>query len=89
MVRGRFRMFEHDHYFEEVRPGSTRMRDVLVFQSRLGPLGWVVDVVVMSRYLKHLLVQRNEVIKAAAEAHLRVHNSESAAQQSVEPDEGS
>lgn len=67
MVRGRFLIFEHDHYFEEVEPGLTMMRDVLHFRSPLGPLGRLVDWAVMVSYLRRLLEARNEVIRKAAE----------------------
>jgi ligand-binding SRPBCC domain-containing protein len=67
MVRGRFRTFEHDHYFTE-RGGETRMRDVIEFASPLGWIGRLVDVAFLSRYLHRLIVERNRVIKEAAEA---------------------
>ena len=67
MVKGRFKRFEHDHLFEEVN-GLTAMRDVIVFQSPLGPLGRLVDALILSSYLEKLIGQRNQVIKAAAES---------------------
>jgi ligand-binding SRPBCC domain-containing protein len=66
MIRGRFKRFEHDHYFEE-SSGGTTMRDVVVFESPLGPIGRVVDALVLSWYLKRLITRRNQEIKAAAE----------------------
>jgi ligand-binding SRPBCC domain-containing protein len=68
MTHGRFRSFEHDHFFEPVGGGRTRMRDVLVFRSPLGPLGWLVDRLLLSRYLRRLLESRAAVVRAAAEA---------------------
>ena len=68
MVRGRFRRFEHDHVFEDAGGGVTVMRDVLTFESPLGPLGWLVDRLVLERYLKRLLTTRNEVVRNHAEA---------------------
>lgn len=65
-VEGRFARFEHDHFFDEVEAG-TEMRDVLAFESPLGPLGKVVDWLVLGRYLERLINERNEVIRAAAE----------------------
>lgn len=67
MVRGRFRLFEHDHHFDVV-PGGTRMRDAIVFASPFGPVGRLVDLLFMARYLRKLIEQRNEVIRQAAEA---------------------
>ena len=66
MVRGRFVAFEHDHFFEPTGQG-TRMRDVVEFASPLGPLGRVVDRLLLGRYLERLLRRRNEGIKREAE----------------------
>ncbi len=66
MVRGAFRSFAHDHFFEP-RESGTLMRDVLDFQSPLGPLGRIVDALFLSRYLRALLLQRQQIVKAAAE----------------------
>jgi ligand-binding SRPBCC domain-containing protein len=67
MVRGRFKRFEHDHYFVESE-GRTILRDVIEFASPLGPIGRVVDAIFISRYLRKLIVLRNRAIKEAAEA---------------------
>ena len=66
MVRGAFKSFVHDHFFEPVG-ASTRMRDVLAFRSPLGPLGWIVDRICMSQYLHNLLLDRQRAVKVAAE----------------------
>jgi ligand-binding SRPBCC domain-containing protein len=66
MIKGAFHSFVHDHYFEP-GPDGTIMKDVLTFQSPLGPLGALVDRLVMSRYLRNLLTKRNEILKAVIE----------------------
>ena len=66
MVRGAFKSFVHDHYFEE-HEGVTVMRDALVFASPLGLLGRAVDRVFMSRYLTRLLQTRSDAVRLAAE----------------------
>jgi len=66
MVRGAFKSFVHDHYFED-RGDVTAMRDVLRFESPFGVLGRIVDRVFMARYLGRLLTARNEAVKKAAE----------------------
>ena len=43
------------------------MQDLVVFRSPLGPLGAVVDRLVLTGYLTRLLSSRNLVIKRAAE----------------------
>jgi ligand-binding SRPBCC domain-containing protein len=68
MVRGRFRSFEHDHFFVESEPGVTVMKDVIDFASPMGPLGAIVDALFMRAYLRGLIEVRNAVIKEAAES---------------------
>jgi ligand-binding SRPBCC domain-containing protein len=66
-VAGPFAELVHDHHFEPV-DGGTRMRDVFRFRSPAGPLGRVVDAVVLRRYLRRLLVRRNRHLAAVAES---------------------
>jgi ligand-binding SRPBCC domain-containing protein len=67
MVRGAFHSFIHDHYFEPMRAGGTKMHDVLRFAAPLGPLGWLAEALVLRRYLTHFLVERNAAIRRTAE----------------------
>lgn len=66
MIRGKFQSFVHDHYFKALKD-CTRMRDVLEFRSPFGILGRAVDVLVLGRYLRALLANRNDVIRGEAE----------------------
>ena len=66
MVRGAFRSFAHDHVFEP-RAGGTLMRDRLRFAAPLGPLGVIVERMVLRPYLRRLLAARGQAIKATAE----------------------
>jgi ligand-binding SRPBCC domain-containing protein len=66
MVRGAFRSFVHDHYFEAC-DGGTRMTDVLTFRSPFGVAGAIVDRLLMTKYLTRLLTKRNEIVKTALE----------------------
>jgi ligand-binding SRPBCC domain-containing protein len=67
MVKGAFRRFDHDHFFEAVGD-ATEMRDVFDFESPLGPLGRIADALVLTGYLRGFLERRNVVIKRAAES---------------------
>jgi ligand-binding SRPBCC domain-containing protein len=67
MARGVFRRFDHDHFFE-ASAGGTRMRDVFDYEAPLWLLGRVADVLFLERYMRALLVERNRVLKAAAES---------------------
>lgn len=66
MQKGAFRSFVHDHYFED-REGGTMMMDVLQFCSPLGPLGRLVDLLILKDYMHGLIVQRCSFIKRACE----------------------
>ncbi len=67
MLRGMFRSFEHDHFFDALEDGTTRMRDELRFAAPLGPLGRIAEVLVLRSYLLRFLAQRNDLIRAIAE----------------------
>ena len=68
MLRGMFKSFEHDHYFDPLPNGTTLMRDELRFGAPLGPLGWLAEHVVLRHYLTGFLIERNHLIKAVAES---------------------
>lgn len=67
MLRGAFRRMEHHHYFEPL-PDGTVMRDVFTYESPLGILGRLADFLFLERYMQAFLLERNRVIKAAAES---------------------
>ena len=66
LVRGAFRHFDHDHFFAE-RGATTVMRDVFEFTSPLGVLGRLADFLFLTRYMRNLLLTRNELIRVTAE----------------------
>lgn len=72
MVKGCFRRFEHDHHFDRLADGTTLVRDELRFAAPLGPFGWLVEKLVLRRYLSGFLAERNLVIKRVAEAEREV-----------------
>lgn len=76
-IRGPFAEFRHRHTFEPApaptpgtpeRPGehATLMRDEIVFRSPFGPIGRIVDALVMRRYLVRLIQQRGDTLAALA-----------------------
>jgi ligand-binding SRPBCC domain-containing protein len=71
MVKGHFRSFVHDHLYTAER-GGTLMRDVLEFASPYGPLGALVDRLVLGRYLRRFLKTRAEVLRTELERGARV-----------------
>lgn len=73
MVRGAFSRFDHDHFFAPFGY-DTEMRDVFDFTSPLGPLGRIVDGIVLTRYLTRFLEERNRIVQRVAESdEWRVH----------------
>ena len=65
--RGPFAWFRHEHRFEPLGRG-TRMRDRWEHRSPLGPLGRLVDRLVLGPYMRRQLVIRNDALKREAEA---------------------
>ncbi len=66
-VNGVFKSIEHHHYFEQIGD-SVKMIDEFKYESPLGLLGKLADVIFLKRYMKHFLVQRNNMIKEVAES---------------------
>jgi ligand-binding SRPBCC domain-containing protein len=66
--RGPFRWWWHEHTFTPVPDGKTLMVDVVEYRSPLGWLAALADPLVLTRYMTHLLRQRNAWLKAALEA---------------------
>jgi ligand-binding SRPBCC domain-containing protein len=68
MVSGTFKRFDHDHFFEAVSDGRTRMRDVFDYTAPMGLIGRLADGLFLKRYVRRLIEKRNAVIKSMAEA---------------------
>lgn len=68
-VRGPFREFDHDHFFDpwEARPGWTLATDCFQFRAPLGPLGVVAEQLVLARHMRRFLERRAKLLKAALE----------------------
>lgn len=67
MIRGAFRRMHHEHYFRALGPEVTEMRDVFCFSAPLGILGRIMEALVLRRYMRGLLRERNAVIREFAE----------------------
>jgi ligand-binding SRPBCC domain-containing protein len=67
MVRGAFRSFRHDHYFE-ARGSCTLMRDTMEFEAPYGIAGRLVEVLLLDRHMRNLLEKRNRHIRRVAES---------------------
>ena len=68
MIQGAFRFMKHDHFFRSLSSGQTEMKDVFCFGAPLPVLGRVAGIVLLGRYMRNLLHERNVVIKQIAES---------------------
>jgi len=67
MVSGAFKSFRHEHRFV-AKGGQTLMTDIFSFESPLGFMGRLGNVLFLKSYMKRLLQKRNEIIKQVAES---------------------
>ncbi|QGG96691.1 SRPBCC family protein [Actinomarinicola tropica] len=65
-IRGPFRSFHHEHRFE-ASESTTVMTDRIRFDAPLGPIGRVVEHLVLGRYLRTLIAARGQYLKGEAE----------------------
>ncbi|MFZ6052501.1 SRPBCC family protein [Halocola ammonii] len=66
MVKGAFKSFRHEHYFEPTETG-TLLIDHFYYTSPLGVLGKLADWLFLKKYMTRLLVRRNKTICELAE----------------------
>jgi ligand-binding SRPBCC domain-containing protein len=66
MQRGPFGRWRHQHILERSSYG-TRMIDHVSFASPFGPIGRLVDALVLERYMTRLLRQHNAHVRVVAE----------------------
>jgi ligand-binding SRPBCC domain-containing protein len=67
MTRGDFVFFKHDHYFDALN-GGTIMSDIIKFKTPYNIIGAVFNKIYLTRYLRDLVIKRNECIKLYAES---------------------
>jgi ligand-binding SRPBCC domain-containing protein len=68
MISGAFRSMDHDHFFRALSPERTEMRDVFRFAAPFPILGSLAEMLVLRRYMRVLLHERNVAIKEIAES---------------------
>ena len=69
MIRGVFHSMKHTHEFVSQPPG-TLMLDLFSFRAPLGVLGWVAEILFLTRYMRGLLLTRNSYLKQIAETNI-------------------
>ena len=75
MIKGAFKLFIHDHYFEKTG-GKTLMTDVLYFEAPFGIIGRIVASLILKPYLIKFLKERNLLIKITAEQKNTIKNEQ-------------
>ncbi len=66
MVAGPFKSFRHEHYFIQ-HDGFTVMTDAFDYTSPFGIAGKIADKLFVEKYMRQLLITRNQYIKEVAE----------------------
>ena len=67
MIEGDFVSFKHDHYFIEKDEGII-LNDIIKFKTPYKIIGIIFNSLFLTRYLKSLIIKRNECIKLYAES---------------------
>ncbi len=68
MIDGPFRFMRHDHYFRDLGDGWTEMKDIFCFAAPIPIFGIVAEMLVLRRYMRALLRERNLVVREVAES---------------------
>lgn len=66
-LKGAFKSIHHQHIFEK-NCGKVIMKDIFTFHSPFGIFGHLFNKLILTNYLKKLLIARNKVIKEYAES---------------------
>lgn len=66
MVKGDFKSYRHEHIFKNNKNGTT-MTDRFYFKSPYGVIGKIVDAIILKRYMRKLIITRNNALKMKAE----------------------
>jgi len=67
MLRGAFKSIRHQHFFERKNDGTV-MKDEFEFEAPFGILGKAFCSLVLTRYLRKFIMERNRLLKEACES---------------------
>jgi ligand-binding SRPBCC domain-containing protein len=67
MVKGMFKSFQHDHFFQSLSDNKTEMRDLVRFSMPFWLMGAISERLIIRSRMLHLLLLRNSLIKETAE----------------------
>jgi ligand-binding SRPBCC domain-containing protein len=66
-IKGPFKKMKHDHFFA-IKNNTVLMKDGFLFESPFGMAGHIFNKLILTRYLKKFLSERNQIIKYYAES---------------------
>lgn len=66
MTRGAFKSMKHIHEFE-ANGSQTVMKDILIFEAPFGWLGYLIEHIVLKKYMESFLNERNKNLKLILE----------------------
>jgi len=67
MIEGDFVLLQHDHYFTRKNNG-TEMKDVFIYKAPYAFFGSIISWLFLTRYIKRLLLKRNDLLQQMAES---------------------
>jgi ligand-binding SRPBCC domain-containing protein len=68
MIRGPFRSMRHHHFFRRLSADRTEMKNLFCVQAPFAFLGQLAEIVILRRYMRTLLHERNAVVRSIAES---------------------
>ena len=72
MIDGAFKSLRHEHHFS-TNNDRTVMTDVFNYEAPYSVFGKIFNSIVLQRYMRKFLMERNAMIKSEAEGSNRMH----------------
>ena len=67
-LKGHFKSFKHQHIFQQ-KENQTIMTDILEYETPLGFIGRLFDIIILKNHLKKFIIYRNSILKELSENH--------------------
>lgn len=67
--RGPFKRWRHEHHFEPLAGGRTRMRDVITYEPPFGIFGRIADALFIRRQLEAMFAYRHNITRHVLAEH--------------------
>lgn len=66
-LKGHFKCFKHEHIFETLENGTTKMTDILHYETPYGIGGKIFDYLLLKNHLTQFILFRNNALKNLSE----------------------